>query len=69
MTTTFAAPLSPREMEIVQFVAEAWTNPEIAQRLVISPRTVQSHVANAMEKTQTRSRVELAVMAWRQGWV
>lgn len=61
--------LSVREVEVVQLVAGGATNDEIAARLVLSPRTIQSHVKSAMEKTATRNRTELAVLAVRAGLV
>lgn len=60
--------LSVREVEVVQLVADGATNEEIAARLVLSPRTIQSHVKAATEKTGTRNRTELAVLAVRGGW-
>jgi DNA-binding CsgD family transcriptional regulator len=59
--------LTPRELQVVQLLAEGLTNNQIAERLFVSPRTVQTHVANAMEKTGTRSRTELAVRACAEG--
>lgn len=61
--------LSVREVEVVQLVADGATNEEIAARFVLSPRTIQSHVKSAMEKTGTRNRTELAVLAVRAGLV
>lgn len=61
--------LSVREAEIVHLVAAGLTNHEIAERLVVSPRTVQNHVANAMRKTGVRNRTELAILAVREGLV
>jgi DNA-binding CsgD family transcriptional regulator len=61
--------LSVREVEVVQLVAGGATNDEIASRLFLSPRTIQSHVKSAMEKTGTRNRTELAVLAVREGLV
>ena len=55
--------LSPREIEVVALVVEGLTNAAAATRLGLSVRTVQSHVANALDKTGTRSRVQLAVFA------
>ncbi|HZO74107.1 MAG TPA: response regulator transcription factor [Ktedonobacteraceae bacterium] len=42
--------LTPREMEVLKMVAEGYTNQEIADRLVLSIKTVQAHRANVMEK-------------------
>lgn len=61
--------LSVREVEVAQLVAGGATNDEIANRLFLSPRTIQSHVKSAMEKTKTRNRTELAVLAVMEGLV
>jgi DNA-binding NarL/FixJ family response regulator len=61
--------LTDREVEVVRLVVEGWTNPETAAQLVISPRTVQSHVASAMRKLCARSRTQLAVLALRRAVV
>jgi DNA-binding CsgD family transcriptional regulator len=61
--------LSAREVEVVQLIASGATNEEIAEQLFVSPRTVQSHVKNAMEGTGTRNRTELAVLAVLEGLV
>jgi predicted ATPase/DNA-binding CsgD family transcriptional regulator len=55
-------PLSPREREVVELVAEGLSNPEIAARLFISRRTVESHVDHIKQKLRRDSRNE--VMAW-----
>jgi DNA-binding NarL/FixJ family response regulator len=62
-------PLSPRETEVVGLVVQGLTNAQAAARLGLSIRTVQSHVANALVKTGTRSRVQLAVFALCRGLV
>jgi len=51
--------LSGRETEVLTMLAEGLTGEEIAQRLVLSPETVRTHVRNAMEKTATRTRAHL----------
>jgi len=61
--------LSPREVQVVQLVADGLANESIAERLVVSGRTVQTHVANALRKTETATRTELAVLAVREGLV
>lgn len=52
--------MSDREREIVKMVAAGRTNVEIADRPFLSPRTVERHVSNVLDKLGYRSRVELA---------
>jgi DNA-binding CsgD family transcriptional regulator len=52
--------LSPREQEVAQLAARGRTNREIAETLVLSPRTVQDHLAKAMRKRGVESRKALA---------
>lgn len=54
------AALSSRELEIAGLVAGGLTNHEVAQRLRISPRTVERHVTNVLAKLGLRNRTELA---------
>jgi len=61
--------LTPRELEILKLVAEAHTTKEIADLLVISPKTVERHRANLLEKLGMRDRVELTRYAIRRGLV
>lgn len=51
--------LTTREREILQLAAQGWGNVEIANRLFISPRTVETHRANLMHKLGIRSQTEL----------
>ncbi|HEX8086985.1 MAG TPA: response regulator transcription factor [Solirubrobacteraceae bacterium] len=62
-------PLTPRELEIVKLIAEAHTNDEIAEMLVISKKTVERHRANILEKLGMSDRVELTRYAIRRGLV
>ncbi|QDP94906.1 AAA family ATPase [Microlunatus elymi] len=57
--------LTPREVEVARMVAEAQTNRDIAQRLVLSERTVESHVRNALAKIGADSRTGLATWMLR----
>jgi DNA-binding NarL/FixJ family response regulator len=61
--------LSERELEVVHLVVDGLTNDEIAVRLTLSPRTVQSHIARIATKLGVRSRTQVAVTALRRGIV
>jgi DNA-binding NarL/FixJ family response regulator len=62
-------PLTPRELEVVKLIAEARTNEQIAEQLVISRKTVERHRANILEKLGMRDRVELTRYAIRRGLI
>ena len=53
-------PLTRRELEVAQLVAEGATNREIAGTLFLSPKTVERHVSNSLKKLGARNRAELA---------
>jgi DNA-binding NarL/FixJ family response regulator len=59
--------LTEREADVLRLVAKGLTAKHIAARLVISPRTVESHVQNTLRKLQMRNRVELTRYAVEQG--
>jgi DNA-binding NarL/FixJ family response regulator len=58
-----AKTLSRRESEILSLLAQGLTGEEIAKRLVLSPETVRTHIRNAMEKLDARTRTEAVVKA------
>jgi non-specific serine/threonine protein kinase len=58
--------LTRRESEIAALVAEGLTNREIAQRLVMAPRTAEAHVAHILGKLNFTSRAQLAAWAVAQ---
>lgn len=60
-------PLTPRETEVLSLIAQGYTNRQIAEKLSISVRTVESHRANIMGKLGLRSRVELVRYAREHG--
>jgi DNA-binding NarL/FixJ family response regulator len=62
-------PLTPRELEVVKLIAEAFTNRQIAEILKVSEKTVESHRANVLSKLGMRDRVELARYAIKRGLV
>lgn len=55
--------ITPREADVLTLVAEGCSNREIADRLVLSPRTVEKHVESLLRKTGTHSRTQLARFA------
>ncbi|MFJ5831939.1 AAA family ATPase [Streptomyces sp. NPDC093089] len=61
------AVLTPREREISALVAEGLTNQAVADRLCLSPRTVESHVARVYRKTGVETRAGLASLVVRAG--
>jgi DNA-binding NarL/FixJ family response regulator len=61
------APLSDREIEVVQAIAKGRTNAEIAADLFISLSTVKSHLVSIHNKLGVRNRVEIAGWAWETG--
>ena len=62
-------PLSPREMEILEYVTTGESNKEIAYRLNISHQTVKNHMTTIFRKLSVEDRTQAAVMALRNGWV
>lgn len=60
-------PLTPREREIVRYVALGLRNAEVAQKLFISEQTVKTHLNNIFQKVGVRDRVELSLYAAREG--
>lgn len=61
--------LSEREREVLRLIAEGSPNSEIARRLVISEKTVKSHVSNILSKLHLLDRTQAAVFAWREGLI
>jgi NarL family two-component system response regulator LiaR len=61
------AELSERELEVLRLIASGLNNAAIAERLVLSEKTVKGHVGNILSKLQLADRTQAAVLAWRQG--
>ena len=61
--------LSERELDVLRLIADGMSNADIAEKLVISHKTVKSHVSNILSKLHLVDRTQAAVYAWREGVV
>lgn len=61
--------LTERELTVLRLAGRGLSNREIADSLVVSPRTVQSHMANIFSKLGVGSRTEAVMMGLRRGWL
>jgi len=62
-------PLSPREMEILQYITRGFSNKEVAYTLGISRQTVKNHMTSILRKLAVNDRTQAAVYALRHGWI
>jgi RNA polymerase sigma factor (sigma-70 family) len=67
--SSLLVPLSPREMEILQFIAHGKSNKEIAYDLGISRQTVKNHMTSILRKLAVNDRTQAAIYALRRGWI
>jgi predicted ATPase/DNA-binding CsgD family transcriptional regulator len=66
LSPTYPDGLTRREVEVLRFIAEGWTDTQIAERLVISPRTVNHHLTSIYRKIQVSSRSAATRYAFKQ---
>ncbi|MDX2085010.1 MAG: response regulator transcription factor [Candidatus Melainabacteria bacterium] len=62
-----AEKLTPRELEVLVYVARGETNRDIAKALIVSVKTIDTHVANLMKKLAANNRSQLTAIAYSQG--
>lgn len=60
--------LTEREHDVIRLVAQGCSNGEIAKKLVISDKTVKTHISNMLSKLDLQDRTQLAIYAIRRGW-
>jgi DNA-binding NarL/FixJ family response regulator len=63
------APLSPREVEILDNIAQGMTNKQVAYALTISEQTVKNHMSSILRKLSVNDRTQAVVYAMKQGWI
>jgi NarL family two-component system response regulator LiaR len=61
--------LSDREIEVLRLIADGLSNAAIAEKLIISEKTVKGHVSNILSKLHILDRTQAAVFAWQQGLI
>ena len=59
--------LTERELDVLRLIAEGESNSMIAEKLVLSEKTVKGHVSNILSKLHIADRTQAAVFAWQQG--
>jgi DNA-binding NarL/FixJ family response regulator len=64
-----ASRLTPRELEVLQLMADGSSAADIAARLFISPKTVRTHVDHILSKLDVNSRVQAVAIAYRDGLI
>lgn len=69
LATTAFAPLSARETEILQAIAEGLTNKGVGERLSISEATVKNHVTSILRKLAVNGRTQAVLFALKQNWI
>lgn len=63
------SPLTDRELQVLQLLADGSSNVEIAQELSLSQHTIKTHVGNILQKLSVDDRTQAVVKALREGWV
>jgi two-component system, NarL family, response regulator LiaR len=67
--TPYGENLTERELEVIALVAQGRSNHEIAQELVISEKTVKTHISNVLSKLHLEDRTQVAIYALKNGLV
>ena len=68
-TEAFISPLTPRETEILRYIAQGFLNKQIAIKLSISEQTIKNHVTSILRKLNANARTEAVVVAIKQGLI
>ncbi|MCJ7606201.1 MAG: response regulator transcription factor [Dehalococcoidales bacterium] len=68
-TESLISPLTPREIEILEYIAQGYLNKQIAAELGISEQTIKNHVTSILRKLNANARTEAVVVAIKQGLI
>ncbi len=63
------SPLTPREREILDYIARGYINKQIAGKLGISEQTIKNHMSSILRKLDASDRTQAVVLAMRSGWI
>ncbi|GAH90359.1 unnamed protein product [marine sediment metagenome] len=64
-----AVPLTPRELEVITYVARGYVNKQIAHKLSISEQAIKNHMSSVLRKLDANDRTQAVVMAIHYGWI
>ncbi|MBQ9881123.1 MAG: response regulator transcription factor, partial [Synergistes sp.] len=67
MRRDLLADITPREREVLYWMAKGLKNREISQKLILSEKTVKNHVSHILKKLETEDRTKAAAIAWEEG--
>jgi two-component system response regulator DegU len=65
----FVSPLTPRETEILQYMAKGYLNKQIAQSLSISEQTIKNHITSILRKLDANARTQAVITAIKRGLI
>ncbi len=68
-TASFMSPLTPKEMEVLKYMAEGYLNKQIADRLNVTEQTIKNHITSILRKLNANARTQAVVIAIRKGLV
>jgi DNA-binding NarL/FixJ family response regulator len=68
-TATFISPLTPRETEILNYMAQGYLNKQIADALDVSEQTIKNHITSILRKLDANARTQAVVIAIKKGLV
>jgi len=68
-TATVIAKITPREIEVLRFLAIGYSSKQIAAELNIATKTIDNHRQNLLQKTNTKSSAELVVYGINKGFI